>query len=78
MEDIDAEGTRLGSRAQLLLSLVALSTNFLAPYIVRNGDYSSSPLHLGPPKRWWQRKVHLATLWAISHLVFASCMFGTL
>ncbi|KAF8465846.1 MFS general substrate transporter [Russula ochroleuca] len=77
IEDIDAEGTRLGSRAQLLLSLLALATNFLAPLIVRNGASSSSPVHLGPPKPWWQRKVHLATLWAMSHLVFASCMFGT-
>ena len=78
IEDIEAEGTRLGSRAQLLLSLLALATNFLAPFIVQNGDSSPSPIRIGPPKRWWQRKVHLATLWAISHLVFATCMFGTL
>ncbi|KAH9986289.1 major facilitator superfamily domain-containing protein [Russula vinacea] len=77
IEDIDAEGTRLGSRAQLLLSLVALATNFLAPLIIQNGASVPGPMHLGPPKPWWQRKVHLATLWAMSHLVFASCMFGT-
>ncbi|KAH9077749.1 MFS general substrate transporter [Lactarius deliciosus] len=73
--DIDAEGTRLGSRAQLFSAFVALLTNALAPLIV-DGD-SSSPTHVGPPKRWWQRKIHLATLWAISHLIFAFCMFGT-
>ncbi|KAH9064541.1 MFS general substrate transporter [Lactarius vividus] len=73
--DIDAEGTRLGSRAQLCSALVALLTNVLAPLII-DGD-SPSPVHVGPPKRWWQRKIHLATLWAISHLVFAFCMFGT-
>jgi solute carrier family 45, member 1/2/4 len=78
MEDIEAEGTRLGSRAQLLLSLLALTTNFLAPLFVRNGTSSSNPMHMSPPKPWWQRKVHLATLWAVSHLVFAFCMFGTL
>ncbi|KAF8497455.1 MFS general substrate transporter [Russula emetica] len=77
MEDIEAEGTRLGSRAQLLLSLLALATNFLAPLFVRNGTSSSNPMHMSPPKPWWQRKVHLATLWAVSHLVFAFCMFGT-
>ncbi|KAI0279577.1 major facilitator superfamily domain-containing protein [Russula aff. rugulosa BPL654] len=77
MEDIEAEGTRLGSRAQLLLSLLALTTNFLAPLFVRNGTSSSNPMHMSPPKPWWQRKVHLATLWAVSHLVFAFCMFGT-
>ncbi|KAH9169534.1 MFS general substrate transporter [Lactarius sanguifluus] len=73
--DIDAEGTRLGSRAQLFSAIVALLTNALAPLIV---DGSSSPTHVGPPKRWWQRKIHLATLWAISHLIFAFCMFGTI
>jgi solute carrier family 45 protein 1/2/4 len=78
IEDIEAEGTRLGSRAQLLSALLALTTNFLAPLIVRNAASSSSPMHMVPPKPWWQRKVHLATLWAVSHLVFAFCMFGTL
>ncbi|TFY82103.1 hypothetical protein EWM64_g1909 [Hericium alpestre] len=31
-------------------------------------------------RRWWQRigRVHLATLWAASHAIFAACMFGTL
>jgi solute carrier family 45 protein 1/2/4 len=77
-EDIEAEGTRLGSRAQLFLSLLSLATNFLAPLIVRDAASSSSPIHIGPPKQWWQRKIHLATLWAASHLVFAFCMFGTL
>ncbi|KAH9000608.1 MFS general substrate transporter [Lactarius hatsudake] len=70
-----AEGTRLGSRAQLFSAFVALLTNALAPLIVDND--SPSPTHVGPPKQWWQRKIHLATLWAISYLVFAFCMFGT-
>jgi solute carrier family 45 protein 1/2/4 len=78
LEDIEAEGTRLGSRVQLFSALLALATNFLAPLIVRNSASSSSPMHIGPPKRWWERKMHLATLWAVSHLVFAFCMFGTL
>ncbi|SRR6266571_1339299 len=76
LEDIDAEGTRLGSRAQLFSAFLSLFTNAVAPLIV-DGD-SPSPTHVGPPKRWWQRKIHLATLWAISHLIFALCMFGTL
>ncbi|KAI0299351.1 major facilitator superfamily domain-containing protein [Multifurca ochricompacta] len=78
IEDIEAEGNRLGSRAQLFSSLLALATNFLAPLIIEDGSGSfSAPMHVGPPKRWWQRKVHLATLWAVSHLIFALCMFGT-
>jgi solute carrier family 45 protein 1/2/4 len=78
IEDIEAKGTRLGSRAQLLESLFALATNFLAPLIVRDAASSSNPTHIGLPKPWWRRKMHLATLWAMSHLVFAFCMFGTL
>ena len=78
IEDIEAEGTRLGSRAQLLTALLALATNFLAPLFIRNTASSSGPMHMGPPKRWWERKVDLASLWAVSHLVFAFCMFGTL
>ena len=77
LEDIDAEGARLGSRAQLFSAFVALFTNALCPLIFDSSS-SSSPAHAGPPKPWWRPKVHLATLWAISHLIFASCMFGTL
>src|SRR5712675_3606551 len=78
IEDIDAEGARLGSQGQLYMALLALATNFLAPLIAMDGNSSSRPMHVGPPKRWWQRKIHIATLWAVSHLVFAFCMFGTL
>ncbi len=79
LEDIDAEGTRLGSQAQLFYAVLALFTNALAPLII-DTDFSSSssPAHTRPPKRWWRPKIHLATLWAISHIVFALCMFGTL
>jgi solute carrier family 45, member 1/2/4 len=73
---IEEEGTRLGSRAQLYSSLLALATNVLAPLIVE--EASPSPTHVRPPRQWWERKMHLATLWALSHLFFALCMFGTL
>jgi len=76
LEDIDAEGARLGSRAQLFAAFLALFTNALCPLIFDSSS-SSSPAHAAPPKRWWRPKIHLATLWAISHLIFASCMFGT-
>lgn len=78
IEDINAEGTRLGSQAQFYSAAFALAINFLAPLIVRDRTSSPGPMHIGPPKRWWQPKIHLATLWAVSHLVFALCMFGTL
>ena len=52
IEDIEAEGTRLGSRAQLLSALLALTTNFLAPLIVRNAASSdlSSDHHPNSPR----------------------------
>ncbi|KAH9990214.1 MFS general substrate transporter [Russula compacta] len=77
IEDIDAEGTRLGSQAQFYSAAFALAISLLAPLIVQDRTSSPSPMHIGPPKRWWRRKIHLATLWAVSHLVFALCMFGT-
>ncbi|KAI0046327.1 MFS general substrate transporter [Auriscalpium vulgare] len=88
--EVDAEATRLGARAQLYSALIALATNFLAPLIIQlprsststtlNGDGASViGLEIGAPrKRWWHRKMHLATLWAISHAIFAASMFGTL
>jgi solute carrier family 45 protein 1/2/4 len=76
LEAIDAEGARLGSRAQLFAAFLALFTNALCPLIFDSS--SSSPAHAGPPNPWWRPKMHLATLWAISHLIFASCMLGTL
>lgn len=76
LEEIDAEGARLGSRAQLFAALFALFINALCPLIV-DGDSSSSSSPVRP-KQWWKLKIHLATLWAISHLSFAMCMLGTL
>ncbi|THH15535.1 hypothetical protein EW146_g4950 [Bondarzewia mesenterica] len=77
----DAEATRLGARAQLFSSLLALATNFLAPFVVaeaRRKKSRSGWLDAGEhKKRWWEGKMHLATLWALSHIVFVICMFGT-
>ncbi|KAH9968022.1 major facilitator superfamily domain-containing protein [Russula dissimulans] len=77
IEDIDEEGTRLGSQAQLFSALLALATTFVAPLVILDANSSSRPMSVGPPKRWWQRKIHLVTLWAVSHLVISLCMFGT-
>ncbi len=47
---------------------------------VQNGGYAPRPL--ASKTRSWGipdiLKVHLASLWASSHAVFAACMFGTL
>ncbi|KAF9553769.1 MFS general substrate transporter [Agrocybe pediades] len=87
---LDAEATRLGSRALFFSSLLSLFVNLTMPLFVseaaaaRNGSASRS----GPAKygqAWWERifrvpksmQIHLATLWAVSHLVFAGCMAAT-
>lgn len=85
---LDAEATRLGTRALFFSSIVSLTTNFLAPYIIlsdRDRERSRSSAsgfrefqgggllqRLRPPK------MHIATLWAISHGIFAVCMVATL
>lgn len=80
---IDDEATRLGSRALFYSALLSLVVSVVLPSFVAEaaGD---------PPQNqtssWWQRvcrvprrlQVHLVTMWAASHLVFASCMFATL
>jgi solute carrier family 45 protein 1/2/4 len=83
---LDAEATRLGSRALFYSSLLSLLVNVALPAFVPEAAGSERP---GSPKyaqSWWERicrvprilQIHLATLWAVSHLVFAGCMFATL
>ncbi|KAA1474484.1 MFS general substrate transporter [Dentipellis sp. KUC8613] len=87
----DDEATRLGARAQLYSALLALATNVLAPFIVNETRRRVGPAWQGPDvdargeegmkwwEKWWSRvgKIHLATLWAMSHAVFTLCMFAT-
>ncbi|KAI0316041.1 MFS general substrate transporter [Amylostereum chailletii] len=79
LEEINAEANRLGSQALLYSAIVSLLTNFLAPYLIApkkpgNLVLDGATAHV----QWWRRKMHLATLWAISHMVFATCMIATL
>ncbi|KIM38864.1 hypothetical protein M413DRAFT_447558 [Hebeloma cylindrosporum] len=84
---LDTEATRLGSRALFFSALLSLFVNLALPLFVsesagtRNGR-SAIP---NAPQSWFERacrvprsmQVHLATLWAVSHIVFAGCMFAT-
>jgi hypothetical protein len=71
---LEAEATRLGTRALLYHSLLALLANFLLPYFV-----TESAGRVGNTKEGMGRfQVHLASLWAASHLLFALCMVATL
>jgi hypothetical protein len=88
---LEAEATRLGSRALLFNSLLALAANVALPYFVKGAAKKggrntmirpSTPRRRGP---WWtlgldleKFQVHLASLWAASHLIFALCMGATL
>lgn len=81
---LEAEATRLGSRALLYSSLVSLAGNIVLPFFVKeagSGGAGADGLKgmLGG-MGWWKGrwKVHLASLWAASHLVFALCMGATL
>ena len=104
---LDAEATRLGSRALFYSSLLSLLCNIALPYFAsgaresrrteRNGNGLLSSAVIGQhftegSQPRWQTLVkkvvsfqvprrlqfHLASLWAVSHLVVAACMFATL
>ena len=80
---IDDEATRLGSRALFYSALLSLVVSVVLPYFV--AEAAGHPPQ-NQTSSWWQRvcrvprrlQVHLVTMWAASHLVFASCMFATL
>ena len=76
---LDAEATRLGTRAMFYSALVSLAANIIMPYfVVRQRGHASSPLQ-PKQKTWLERvRVHLASLWALSHFIFAMSMAATL
>ncbi|KAL4247774.1 MFS transporter superfamily protein [Abortiporus biennis] len=84
-EEIIAEGTRLGTRAMFFHAIISLACNIILPFFVSEAGSSKSIQHsiaLGSKKKWWMKvydmlKLHLATLWALSHLVFAICMLAS-
>jgi solute carrier family 45 protein 1/2/4 len=77
---LDTESTRLGTRALLYSALVSLAANIILPSLVVREKESHASSSLQPKPKWWLERVriHLASLWAVSHFVFASCMAATL
>ena len=77
---LDAESTRLGTRALFYSALVSLVANIIMPFFVvpQRAGHASSPLQ--PKKKTWLERVrmHLASLWAWSHFIFTMCMAATL
>ena len=77
---LDTESMRLGSRALFYSALVSLAGNIIMPFFVipQHARHASSPLQ-PKHKTWFERvQMHLASLWALSHLIFALCMAATL
>ncbi|KAI0665836.1 hypothetical protein C8Q78DRAFT_1072817 [Trametes maxima] len=82
---LDAEATRLGTRALFYQFLLSLTANILLPFFVAESARSRRGLErrlLQAHKSAWVRtyerlKVSLATLWATGHLLFAICMLAT-
>ncbi|KAF9525301.1 major facilitator superfamily domain-containing protein [Crepidotus variabilis] len=102
---LDAEATRLGSRALFYSALLSLFINLALPLFVPESAASSrgpspsssrSPSVSSANPSWKSNgatrgfmamvgrirvpkrlQIHLATLWAVSHLVFACCMGAT-
>ncbi|EPS95433.1 hypothetical protein FOMPIDRAFT_1054159 [Fomitopsis schrenkii] len=77
--DLNAEATRLGSRALLYNSILSLACNMLLPFFVSEATKSRAALERKLNKSRFMMiydriKIHLATLWAVSHIVFAVCM----
>ena len=79
------EGTRLGSRAMFFNAIVSLAANILLPFFVaevRNGNRAEDKFTMARESIWLRifnkLKVHLAAMWAASHLLFAICMGATL
>ncbi|KAG6329987.1 hypothetical protein ID866_9101, partial [Astraeus odoratus] len=79
--DVDAEGTRLGSRALFYSALVSLVTNAIAPaFAIQDSPKANNHTTGSSRKDAWLHKVpkvSLATIWAFSHGLFAVCMGAT-
>lgn len=80
---LDAEATRLGSRALFFSSILSLVINIALPaFVPESSSQPTRTIH----ETLWNRicrvpkwlQIDLATLWAVSHFVFAACMFATL
>lgn len=82
LSEIAEEGTRAGNHALLWSSIVAMTAFIILPLIIsrpeprNHTDSSVGPLQ-GNVNRWWEIKMHVATLWAISNAVFACSMAAT-
>jgi solute carrier family 45 protein 1/2/4 len=78
---IDTEAMRIGSRALFYSAVLTFIINLVLPvFIVKSARYSAvvgdNSWGICRVPRWMQ--IRLVTIWAVSHFVFAACMFATL
>lgn len=82
--EVDAEATRLGTRALFWSACISLFSNFALPFLVSQtakrrtiGDLFQEDG--GALKRIARKfQISLPMLWALSHALFTLCMFSTL
>ena len=83
-EEVDAEATRLGTRALFWSACTSLFCNFVLPFLVSRTSHRRTIGDLfqddgGPLKRIVQKfRISLPMLWAVSNALFTLCMFSTL
>jgi len=81
---VDAEATRLGTRALFWSACISLFSNFALPCLVSRAVKRRTIGDLfqeegGTLKRIARKfQISLPTLWALSHALFTLCMFSTL
>lgn len=83
-DDVDAEATRLGTRALFLSACISLFCNLALPLLVSPTTKAKTIRDLfqeehGGFKRIVRKlQISLPMLWALSHALFTLCMFSTL
>ena len=83
-EEADVEATRLGTRALFWSACISLFCNFALPFLVPRAVKRRTIGDLfreegGTLKRIARKfQISLPMLWALSHALFALCMFSTL
>ena len=83
-EEVDAEATRLGTRALFLSACISLFSNFALPLLVSGTPRRRTIGVLlqeegGALERVVRKfQISLPMLWAMGLALFALCMFGTL
>ncbi len=83
---IDTEAMRIGSRALFYSAILTFIISLVLPAFILKSARSSAVVGMKSDNSWGDRicrvpkwmQIRLVTIWAVSHFVFAACMFATL